>query len=271
MAVRKQGKRHRAAAKSGPRGNRNRTSSRFTSGTAGHTYWLYGTHPVLAALENPRRRVQRLICIESAAPSRGQTNATVEVVDRQTIAQTVPPGAVHQGLAAEVWPLEQPSLADLLAPAATGPIVFLDQVTDPQNVGAIMRSASAFGAQAVVTTEHHAPPESGALAKAAAGTLEKLPLIRVPNLARAIRLAANSGFWILGLDPSGDRTLGEAKQGGPTALILGAEGRGLRRLSREACDEIVRLPMARDLESLNVSNAAAVALYELTRAPDTGK
>lgn len=266
MATRKHSKAHRTAAKGSAQTGRRRHAARPQTAADGQTYWLYGTHPVLAALDNTHRRIRRLICTESTASAVAKRPVSPDVVDRQTLSQTLPQGAVHQGLAAEVFPLEPPPLADVLArEAGDAPILILDQVTDPQNVGAILRSAAAFGARALITTDHHAPPESGALAKAAAGALERVPIVRAPNLARAIRQVADNDYWILGLDASGERTLSETKPAGATALVLGAEGRGLRRLSREACDEIVRLPIASDVESLNVSNAAAIALYELTR------
>jgi 23S rRNA (guanosine2251-2'-O)-methyltransferase len=174
----------------------------------------------------------------------------------------VPADAPHQGLVLEVEPLEQPWLADVLEAAdAQAPLVVLDQVTDPHNVGAIIRSAAAFGARALVTQDRHSPPESGALARAASGALEVLPWVRVVNLARALQEMAEAGYWRLGLAGEAGVLLSDALPVGPVALVLGAEGEGLRHNSREHCDALARLPIRRAVESLNVSNAAAVALY----------
>jgi 23S rRNA (guanosine2251-2'-O)-methyltransferase len=182
-----------------------------------------------------------------------------ERCEAATLAGLLPSGAVHQGLAALVEPLE-----DL--PAETpAHILVLDQVTDPQNVGAILRSAAAFGAAGLVLTERHAAPESGVLAKAASGALDVLPILRVVNLARSIETLKRAGFWCLGLAAEGQSTLAEAKPTGRVALVLGAEGTGLRRLTREHCDQLVRLPTRGPIDQLNVSSAAAVALYELVR------
>lgn len=225
-------------------------------------YWLYGRHAVKAALANPARRVHRLL--ESRETGAGVAG---ERVARAEIAALVPEGAVHQGLAALVTPLPRVGLEALLARAGARAVVLvLDRVTDPHNAGAILRSAAAFGALGVVTARRHAAPETGALAKAASGALEVVPWVRVGNLARALRTIAAAGFWLLGLEAGAARTLAEAEAPARTALVLGAEGAGLRRLTREACDEIVRLPVSRAVGSLNVSAAAAVALYELARA-----
>lgn len=193
-----------------------------------------------------------------------------EVVGRDSLAESLPDGAVHQGLALKTEPLIQPELPDLLAGlppfgpgAATAVIVALDQITDPQNVGAILRSAAAFGAAAVVATRRHAAPESGALAKAASGALEHLAYLQVVNLARALDQLRAAGFWILGLAAEAPTTIAEARATGRVLLVLGAEGTGLRRLTRERCDLLVRLPTTGPIGELNVSNAAAVALYEL--------
>jgi len=266
MATRKHRKKRQLSSRGASRTGRGRAASSSTPDAASEPLWLYGIHAVHAALGNSRRQIHRLVTTESAAAALPATAATPEIVDRQVIDEALPDGAVHQGLAALVSPLDQPDLKQVLTSASDEtPILVLDQVTDPHNVGAILRSAAAFGAIAVITTERHAPPESGALAKAAAGVFERLPLVRVANLARVIGQVAQANFWILGLDADGDRTLAEAQPARRTALVLGAEGAGLRRLTREACDEIVRLPIARDIDSLNVSNAAAVALYELAR------
>ncbi len=180
----------------------------------------------------------------------------------------LPPGAVHQGAALLSEPLTDVALEDVLdraAEAEKSVVLVLDQVTDPQNVGAILRSAAAFGADAVLVPDRHAPPETGALVKAASGAVEIVPLVRVINLARALEELKKAGFWIAGLDGQAPQTLAAADMTGKVALVLGAEGEGLRRLTRDHCDILVRLPISERMESLNVSAAAAVALYELAR------
>ena len=192
-----------------------------------------------------------------------------EIVGRENLAELLPEGAVHQGLALRAAPLPQPDLPDLLAglppagPGAAQVVVALDQITDPQNVGAILRSAAAFGAVAVIATRRHAAPESGALAKAASGALDHLAYLQVVNLARALDQLKAADFWILGLAADAPAAIAEAEAGGRVVLALGAEGPGLRRLTRERCDLLVRLPTTGPIGQLNVSNAAAVALYEL--------
>ena len=188
--------------------------------------------------------------------------------DAQDLARLVPPDGPHQGLVLEVEPLDQPYLDEVLAdPDAGAPLVLLDQVTDPHNVGAILRSAAAFGARALITQDRHSPPESGALARAASGALEALPWIRVVNLARALDDIAAAGFWRIGLAGDARMPLGEALTPAPQAIILGAEGEGLRHNSREHVDVLARLPIARTVESLNASNAAAIALYAIASRP----
>jgi 23S rRNA (guanosine2251-2'-O)-methyltransferase len=245
------------------------------AGGAGHPgggYWLYGYHAVTTALRNPRRRIRRLVAGSGGLPelpSARLAGPALERLDPAALAALLPAGAVHQGLAALVEPLPMIDLPELIEDSAGDPtarLIVLDQVTDPQNVGAILRSAAAFGAAGLVLTERHAAPESGVLAKAASGALDHLPLVRVVNLARAIEMLKQAGFWCLGLADEADVTIAEAKPTGRVALVLGAEGSGLRRLTREHCDQLVRLPTAGPIDQLNVSNAAAVALYELVRA-----
>jgi len=234
----------------------------------GGPYWLYGHHAVTAALENPERKILRLAFAGTGDPPPAEDREW-ETVPRDVLETWLPAGAVHQGLAAKVHPLPDRGIEDVIAEAADreeAHVMILDQVTDPQNVGAILRSAAAFGALAVVLTERHAAPESGALAKAASGALEHVPLIRVANLARAIELLKKGGFWIAGLAAEATQTLAQAKLSGKIGLALGAEGPGLRRLTREHCDLLVRLPTGGPIDHLNVSNAAAVALYELVRS-----
>lgn len=252
-----------------------------SGGTEGGAHWLYGSHAVKAALANPRRRVQRLILASGdpaeakeflALSARPLTDPGgpigVESAPRDEIAGLLPDGAVHQGVAAQVLPLPPVHLEDVCDRAEgleRAVVVVLDQVTDPHNVGAILRSAAAFGALAVVLTERNAPPESGALAKSASGALETVPLVRVTNLVRALDLLKQAGFWCAGLAADGPQRLDQAGLSGKVALVLGSEGEGLRRLTRERCDLLVHLPTRGPIGHLNVSNAAAVALYELVR------
>ena len=197
--------------------------------------------------------------------------AGVEIVERRALEKLLPNGAVHQGLALAAEPLPAVDFESILATAATPNmpqiVVALDQVTDPHNVGAILRSAAAFGALAVIVPEHGAPSVTGTLAKAASGALEEVPLLRVTNLSRALEKLKDSGFWSLGLDEAAEQTIAALDLPARVALVLGAEGSGLRRLTREHCDFLARLPTRSAMASLNVSNAAAVALYALSQRP----
>ncbi|MEE8333646.1 MAG: 23S rRNA (guanosine(2251)-2'-O)-methyltransferase RlmB [Alphaproteobacteria bacterium] len=226
--------------------------------------WLYGRHAVLAALANPERDVRRVMVARGTDGLPDGAFAAAEQVGRPAIEAVLAPGAVHQGLAAEVEPLAQPSIEDIAA-GDTALLVVLDQVTDPQNIGAVLRSAAVFGAGAVIVPDRHAPEETGALAKAASGALEQVPLIRVTNLARALEQLKQGGFWCIGLDSDAPTTIEQALDTERRALVMGAEGAGLRRLTRENCDALVRIYNPGGLASLNVSNATAVALYALTR------
>lgn len=237
--------------------------------------WLYGTHAVLAALANEERRCKRLVLTEDARASvekklskiKALQSLAPEVMPKQAIGSLLPPGAVHQGIALLADPLPAfrlDALLDSTKGKAGAVIVLLDQVTDPQNVGAVLRSAAAFGAEAVLLPNRHAPATTGTLAKAASGGLERVPLIHVPNLARAMETLKEADFWCVGLDADAETPLQDLERGGRTALVLGAEGTGLRRLTRAHCDFLARLPIHRGAtESLNVAAATAVALYEL--------
>ena len=232
------------------------------------TIWLYGLHAVGAALANPARRLRRLLLTEEAeaalaarqpkpwplAPERTEPGRLDQLLGRN---------AVHQGAALLADPLPTPSLQHALE--RPGPVLVLDQVTDPRNVGAILRSAAAFAAAAVIVQERNAPEETGALAKAASGALETMPLLRAVNLARTLVALKAAGIWTLGLT-AGEKPLdGPALAGRRVALVLGAEDTGLRRLTRETCDELAGIALPGRFESLNVSVAAAIALYELGR------
>jgi 23S rRNA (guanosine2251-2'-O)-methyltransferase len=230
--------------------------------------WIWGWHAVEAALANPARGAPiRLL----ATPERarqiqarfGRLDA-LEPADNQALAQSLPAGAVHQGVALRPGELEPVALEDF-APEPGAVLLMLDQVTDPQNVGAILRSAAAFAARGVILQDRHAPKLIGALAKAAAGAVEATPIARVVNLSRALETLADRGWRAVGLTGEADRSLHEVLDGAPTVLVLGSEGEGLRRLVAEHCDELARIPMPGGFESLNVSAAAAVALYEASR------
>ncbi|HEV2816394.1 MAG TPA: RNA methyltransferase [Allosphingosinicella sp.] len=225
---------------------------------------FWGRHAVAAALANPAREVVRLWATREAAAGLDIGRVPVTYSDVADLGRMVPRDAPHQGVVAEVERLDDILLADLLDEAADGrPLVVLDQVTDPHNVGAILRSAAAFDALGLVTQDRHAPPESGALAKAASGALETVPWVRVVNLARALEEMAAAGFWRIGLAGEAETTLAEALGPARIALVLGAEGEGLRPNSAAHCDALARLPIT-GIESLNVSNAAAIALYAAT-------
>jgi len=220
--------------------------------------WIYGRHAVLAAIGNPRRKILKILAISAAKELSG---FPIEITDNRKLAEMLPPGATHQGFALLTEPL--PDLAIHEIPDAKL-VLILDQITDPQNVGAILRSAAAFAVDAVIMPKDNSPPETTALAKAASGALEIVPIVKVTNLVAAMKYLKEDGFWILGLDGKAEMPLGQAPRYEKTALALGAEGIGLRRLTSENCDLLVKLPISDKMESLNVSNAAAVALYELT-------
>jgi 23S rRNA (guanosine2251-2'-O)-methyltransferase len=222
---------------------------------------LYGWHPVVAALQNPARRVRKFLATENAARRLGDENIKSpppEIVRPDAIAARLPADAVHQGLYLEADPLASPTVEEL---SADGIVLVLDQITDPHNVGAIFRSAAAFAATAIVTTARHSPEATGVLAKAASGALDLVPLCTVQNLARAMADLKERGFLLIGLDSSGDVDLAALPLRRPMALVLGAEGKGLRQLTRDTCDHVARLDLPGAIQSLNVSNAAAVALY----------
>jgi 23S rRNA (guanosine2251-2'-O)-methyltransferase len=225
---------------------------------------LYGWHTVKAALENPARKVRKFLATENAARRLAEEGVTAspDIVRPAAIAERLSPDAVHQGLYLEADPLPSPDIADI---ADHAPVLVLDQITDPHNVGAILRTAAGFDVAAVVTTARHSPEATGALAKAASGALEYVPIVTVQNLARAMAELKERGYLLVGLDSSGDAELGDVPLRAPLALVLGAEGKGLRQLTRESCDHLGRLELPGRIKSLNVSNAAALALYIATR------
>lgn len=223
---------------------------------------LYGWHTVAAALANPERRIRKLFLTENAARRLAEENIDTrvppEIVRPNTIDARLGPDAVHQGLLAEAEPLPSPDIDTL---AQEGIVLVLDQITDPHNVGAILRSAAAFAVKAIVTTARHSPEATGVLAKSASGALEIVPMVTVQNLARALGELNDRGFMTVGLDSEGSEDLGEVALQAPLALVLGAEGKGLRQLTRETCSVVARLDMPGEIKSLNVSNAAVLALY----------
>ena len=239
-----------------------RKKSHQTHGTANRPrFW--GKHAVSAALDNPDRRVVKAWATREAANfMQFPPDISVTMAEAPDLGRLVPHDAPHQGVVIEVEPLDDIWLGDLLTEAdERATLLILDQVTDPHNVGAILRSAAAFGAIGIVTQDRHAPPESGALAKAASGALERVPWVRVVNLARAMDEIAEAGFWRIGLAGEAETELKEALGPPRVALVLGAEGPGMRSNTREHCDALARLPITDAVESLNVSNAAAIALY----------
>ncbi|MCD2322754.1 23S rRNA (guanosine(2251)-2'-O)-methyltransferase RlmB [Sphingomonas sp. IC-56] len=229
---------------------------------------FYGRHAVYAALDNPERKVRKLWGTHEAL---GEIVLPPEIpvtyADAADLGRLVPNDAPHQGLVAEVDPLEEIWLGDLLEQGKDDnrPLIVLDQVTDPHNVGAILRSAAAFDALGIITQDRHAPPESGSLARSASGTLETVPWVRVVNLARALDEISEAGYWRIGLTGHADGTLAQViGNAAKIALVLGAEGEGMRQNTEAHCDQLAKLPISSKVESLNVSNAAAVALYAVT-------
>lgn len=241
------------------RGRRDATTVMSSS----KTYWLYGIHAVEAALLNPERTIRRIIAVRDlhADIPHDPRYPKPEILEYREIELMMGPGAVHQGIACEVEPLEHAHLDEVIR--GDKPLILLDQVTDPHNVGAILRSAAAFDAAAVIMTKDHSPSETAVMAKAASGALDLVPLVTVVNLAAAIREIQEAGYWTVGLTGEAKQTITEAKLSRKTALVLGAEGHGMRRLTAESCDILAKLPISERMESLNVSNAAAVALYTL--------
>ncbi len=264
---------HRAQQqKHHPRGKRGDAPARL---------WLYGRHAVAAALANPDRRMRRVVATKNAADWLADQQDLQ--IDRDRLAKTedarpdaidalLPAGAVHQGLAAEVFDLPRARLKEVCQPdGANRPVLVLDQITDPQNIGAIFRSAAAFGARAVIVQERRTPPLAGALAKAAAGAIETVPCVKAVNIARSIEALKALGYVTAGLAGDAAEDITILEKDAPIALVVGAEGAGLRALVAETCDMLVRIPIAPAMESLNVSTATAIALYEITHGRGGGK
>jgi len=229
--------------------------------------YIYGSHAVRAAVDNPQRHIKNLYLTENAAHELAETlakrNIQAQISKPQKLASLLPPDAVHQGMVLETATLPEPDLADL---AASGKLLLLlDQVSDPRNVGAILRAAAVFGAGGIILPRRNSPPPSGALAKTASGALEVVPMVPVTNLARALETLHKAGYMSVGLDERGDTLIGNVPKDRPLAVVMGAEGPGLRRLTRETCDMLARLPVADDagFATLNVATATAVTLYAL--------
>lgn len=236
----------------------------------GDGLWLYGLHAVRAALANPGRKLKRAVLTSRAAEEIGARplgRVRHEIADGDTVSKLLPAGAVHQGVALQCDPLPRRDLDDVLEAASDRRriVLVLDQISDPQNTGAILRAAAAFGVAAVIVQDRHAPPESGALAKAASGALDIVPYVQVVNIAHALEQLGERDFWRIALAGDGDGPLKDALPAGDAALVLGSEGSGIRRLVRERCDVSALIPIDHKMESLNVSAAAAISLYEMRR------
>ena len=235
---------------------------------------IYGFHAVLAALRNPARKKQHLWLTQAASMSLAKEGITQTInvglewhpASNREIDTMLTRGSVHQGLCLACTPLSQVSIKEACTPNdGRAPVLLLDQVSDPHNVGAILRSAAAFGVRALVLQERHSPATTGTLAKAASGALEITPLVRVSNLARAIHQLKDMGYWLTGLETDSKASIEQVSWRHPVALVLGAEGKGLRRLTRANCDSLTAIRLADNMQSLNVSNAAAIALHELQK------
>jgi 23S rRNA (guanosine2251-2'-O)-methyltransferase len=256
---------------SGQKSSGPKASAPAPSGPRQSGLWLYGLHAVRAALANPKRRVQRAVLTTRAAEEIGSAllgRVRQETANTEQVSKMLPPGAVHQGVALQVERLPHLDLGDVLGEktAHRRVVLVLDQISDPHNAGAILRSAAAFGVTAVVVQDRNAPDESGVLAKAASGALDTVPYVQVVNISRALEELGKRDFWRIALAGDGETALADARPGGDVALVLGSEGSGIRRLVRENCDVAAFIPMEGAIESLNVSNAAAIALYELRRS-----
>ncbi len=268
-------KSRKSAANAGPHRDRNRPDNaarqrRVPVADGDNGIWIYGRHAALAAIANERRVVRRVLVTNAVAEDCADElpRECTDVVDRDLISDLLNPGEVHQGiavLAAALPDIDLADVCDMTAGLASACVIVLDQATDPRNVGAVIRSAAAFGAAAVIVHDRHAPPARGALAKAASGALERIPLVEVGNLARALSDLKDAGFWCLGFDGDAPESLSACDMPSRVALIFGAEGSGMRRLTGENCDLLARIPMDPEIASLNLANAAAIGLYEWRR------
>ncbi|MGE3143262.1 MAG: TrmH family RNA methyltransferase [Hyphomonadaceae bacterium] len=248
-----------------PRHGRDRSYGRADEDGEEGPGWLWGLHAAQAALANPARRIERIVATRNAAHRLGRDIPGLQILDPDAIDGMLPPGAVHQGLAVRALPLPPLELHEACAAPDGRPVLMLDGVTDPQNVGAAFRAAAAFGARAVVLQDRKSPPFTGALAKAAAGAVDIVPHVRVTNLARALEELAALGYQTIGLEGESEAALGEAIGSRACVFVAGAEGKGLRPSVAAACERLAHIPIAPAMESLNVAVAAAIALYEARR------
>ncbi len=231
--------------------------------TKDNRIWIYGKHAVRAAVLNKNRQIFKVIVLPQNRDFLADLSIKTEIVDKNYFSSLFGKDSIHQGCAAQVRPLDEIFLEDLSDDDR--PIVFLDQVTDPQNIGSILRASAVFGAKAVVLPEINSPEVTAVIAKVASGALESIPLIKVKNLVQSIKILKKEGYWCLGLDERGDKTIGEMDLSGKFVLIIGSEGQGMRRLTRENCDFLVQLPSIGDFSTLNAAQAATVSLYEILR------
>lgn len=231
------------------------------------TYWVYGIHSVETALNNPCRDVTRVCVVHDmfnriAPLARSHNISNIEIVDKHFFTSTFGHGATHQGCAVMVRDMQDVGIEDVIVHESSAPIVILDQITDPHNIGAILRSAAVFGARAVVVQDAGAPKLTSTIAKVASGALEFVPFIRVTNISRTIKLLKDNMFWCVGLSEYGDKLLSEIDLKGKYAFIIGSEGSGMRRLTKESCDILARLPSTEQFSTLNAAQACTVTLYE---------
>ena len=276
-------KKHRRSGRNSDADGQELEPSR-TGGRASHN-WLYGIHACLAAIANPERKIRRIVISTGVANDLeiSATEAlndimaeypeairpTLEFKDRRELEALLPREAVHQGICLDAAPLPYPVIEDVFRLAdgkSSACVLVLDQATDPRNIGAIMRTAAAFGALAVVVQDKHAPEITGSMAKAASGAIERIPLVRVTNLARTLDLLKLENFWTVGFAGQATDNLSHKTLQGRNVVVLGAEGAGLRRLTRETCDLLVKIPISDSMESLNLSNAAAIAMYQFVQS-----
>jgi 23S rRNA (guanosine2251-2'-O)-methyltransferase len=236
--------------------------------------WIYGIHASIAALKNPNRRINTILTTKHSSDFVTELNNSGlpphQITDRNQLDSILPLDSVHQGIAVQCDPLPLQNLEDVISnQSKNSALIILDQANDPRNIGSVLRSAAAFDATAVIVPDRGTPLISGSMAKAAAGAIEQVPFVRVKNLARSLRIIKNAGYWCVGLDSRATQTLAEAKLSGRIAIVMGAEGRGLRQLTAETCDYLAKIPISGQMESLNLSIATSIALYELNRTSST--